>query len=332
MSHELTTHADGRIEYAYLRAHGAGWHGLGNPVESGVDVDAWLAASGMGAYTIQRSKVRYAVAHGATPESFREIPESIVLFRSDNKKPLGLVSDRYKVVQPKQMLEFFRDIVKVGGLELSAAGTIYDGKRYWATARIGEASPLSVHDKIGGFLLIASSADGSAATEVRRTSTRVVCRNTLAIAHGEGKPSVSVSHRSEFDPDCVKKFMGLNEAAWAAFRHQVVRLGNINCSVEQAQETTVALLGGGGTDGITQDKVRTSAAFNKIMDLFNGAGKGSKLDGVWGTAWGYTNAVTEYVDHWTRARSDANRFVSSQWGQGADLKNRAFSAMLALAG
>jgi hypothetical protein len=120
--------------------------------------------------------------------------------------------------------------------------------------------------------------------------------------------------------------MGLNEAAWAAFRHQIVRLGNINCSNEQAEETTVALLGG------QQDKVRASAAFNKIMDLFNGGGKGSKLDGVWGTAWGYTNAVTEYVDHWTRARSDANRFVSAQWGQGADLKDRAFAAMLALAG
>jgi phage/plasmid-like protein (TIGR03299 family) len=326
MSHELTTPADGRIEYAYLRAHGAGWHGLGNPVESAVDVDAWLAASGMGAYTIQRSKVRYAVAHGATPESFREMPESIVLFRSDNKKPLGLVSDRYKVVQPKQMLEFFRDIVKVGGLELSAAGTIYDGKRYWATARIGEASPLSVHDRIGGFLLISSSADGSSATEVRRTSTRVVCRNTLAIAQSEGKAHVSITHRSEFNPERIKQYMGLNEAAWAAFRHQIVRLGNINCSNEQAEETTVALLGG------QQDKVRASAAFNKIMDLFNGGGKGSKLDGVWGTAWGYTNAVTEYVDHWTRARSDANRFVSAQWGQGADLKDRAFAAMLALAG
>jgi hypothetical protein len=41
--------------------------------------------------------------------------------------------------------------------------------------------------------------------------------------------------------------------------------------------------------------------------------------------------VTEYIDHWTRARSDENRFVSSQWGQGADMKQRAVDAVLALA-
>ena len=49
-----------------------------------------------------------------------------------------------------------------------------------------------------------------------------------------------------------------------------------------------------------------------------------------GSAWGYINAVTEYADWFSRARTHENRFVSSQWGLGADLKQRALDAVLAV--
>ena len=220
------------------------------------------------------------------------------------------------------MLEFFRDIAKAGGLELSAAGTIYGGKRFWATAKIGEASPTSLADTIGGYLLISTSADGSLATEVRRTTVRTVCKNTLAMALGESKASVKVSHRSAFNPSQVKDFMGLNEAAWEAFRHNVTRLANISIHEEEAGDFVAGLLGGAA-------KVRETAGFTKILDLFNGSGMGAMNDGVFGTAWGLLNAVTEYADHHVRARNDQNRFVSAQWGAGADLKQKALANLLA---
>jgi len=291
-------------------------------MEDNASIDEWRAAAGMN-WKIQRAKVRYPVSHDPSVP-MREIPDKHVLLRSDTKDALGVVSDSYKVVQPEQVIEFFRDIVKVGGLELSAAGTIYGGRRFWATAKIGEASPTSVRDKIGGYLLLSTSADGSQRTEARRTTIRVVCRNTLAMAASEGQPWVKISHRTEFDPEEVKQFMGLNEAAWEAFRHQITRLANIPVDATKAEELTEMVLGGG-------EKVIASAGYNKILDLFDGAGKGADIDGVHGTGWGYVNAVTEYIDHWTRARSDENRFVSAQWGPGADMKQRAVDLVLALA-
>lgn len=329
MSHELTN-TRGQIEFAYRLTHGEPWHGLGQSMADTATVDEWRKSAGMD-WKIQRGYVRYAVAHGATPDAFRQVDDHVVLFREDTKAALGVVSARYQVVQPADMLEFFRDIAKVGGLELSAAGTIYGGRRFWATAKIGEAAPTSVADKIGGFILISSSADGSLATEVRRTTTRVVCKNTLAIALGEGPASVRVTHRSKFNADAVKRYMGLNEAAWAAFRHQVVRLANVPVHHELAAETLVSVMAAGPVTPEVEDKVRKSAGFNKVLDLFDGAGKGAQLDGVFGTGWGLVNAVTEYVDHWTRARSFENRFVASQWGPGADLKQRTVDAVLALA-
>lgn len=322
MSHELTTNAiTKQVEFAFRQSDGLPWHGLGQPMQDGASIEEWRTAAGMN-WKIQRAKVRYPVSHDpAVP--MREIADQMVLLRSDTKDALGIVSDKYKVVQPGDVLEFFRDIVKAGGLELSAAGTIYGGKRFWATAKIGEASPTSVRDKIGGFLLLSTSADGSQRTEARRTTIRAVCKNTLAMAASDSLPWVKISHRTEFDPDEVKQFMGLNEAAWDAFRHQITRLANIPVDQTKAEELTEMVLGGG-------EKVIASAGYNKILDLFNGAGKGANLDGVYGTGWGYVNAVTEYIDHWTRARSDENRFVSSQWGPGADMKQRAVNAVLEL--
>jgi phage/plasmid-like protein (TIGR03299 family) len=198
---------------------------------------------------------------------------------------------------------------------LSAAGTIYGGKRFWATAKIGEAAPASVADKIGGYILISTSADGSLATEVRRTTVRTVCKNTLQMAMADAKASIKVTHRSVFDPDSVKEFMGLNTAAWDSFRHTVTRLANIEMLEEEAVEMTAQVFGGG-------EKVRETAGYKKVLSLFNGEGMGSTLDGVMGTRWGFLNAVTEYADHHVRARTDENRFVASQWGAGADLKAR----------
>jgi phage/plasmid-like protein (TIGR03299 family) len=317
MAHELTTSADGRVEFAYLASDGTPWHGLGQALDDGTSLDAWREAAGMD-WRIKRGIVRYNTDFDG---SQLELPEQHVLFRSDTKAPLGVVSSRYQVVQPGEVIEFFRDIARAGGLELSAAGTIYGGKRFWATAKIGEASPASVADTIGGYILISTSADGSLATEVRRTTVRTVCKNTLAMAMADAKASVKVSHRSVFDPASVKEFMGLNTAAWDAFRHNVTRLANIELLEEEAASIAVDVFGGG-------EKARETAGFKKVMSLFNGAGMGAEMDGVFGTRWGMLNAFTEYADHHARARTDENRFVSSQWGTNADLKQRALSALL----
>ena len=323
MSHELTERADGRIEYAFRETDGAGWHGLGNPLPEGATIDQWTQAAGM-EWLIKRSRVRYG--EGANQ---RVIDDKHVLFRSDTKADLGIVSDKYQIVQPREVLEFFRDLVKAGGLELSAAGTIYGGRRFWATAKIGEASPVSVRDKIGGFLLLSTSADGSLATEARLTSIRVVCRNTLQMARADGKPALRVSHRSVFDADAVKQQMGLNTAAWDSFRHSLTRLANKAVPEEQAEEIVAGLFAAQDSQA-ARDKARDSAGFKRVLTLFTGAALGSELDGVQGTAYGLLNAVTEYADHHVRAQNPENRFVSAQWGAGAGLKDRAYDTLLAL--
>ena len=316
MSHELTTHADGRVEFAYLASDGTPWHGLGKPMGNDATIDQWRVDAGMD-WRIQRSVVRYSVDRDPSAPLI-QMPEQHVLFRSDNKAPLGVVSNKYQVVQPGDVLEFFRDIIKVGGLDLSAAGTIYGGKRFWATAKIGSMA-LTNKDEVGGYLLLSTSADGSLATEARRTTVRVVCKNTLQMALQDSADSVRITHRSVFDSEAVKDFMGLNEAAFSAFKAAAETLANKALHEVEAAGFVAKLFG-------DADK---STGYRKVLELFNGAGMGAMNDGVFGTRWGLLNAVTEYADHHVRARSDENRFVSSQWGPGANLKRQALDLLLA---
>lgn len=322
MSHELTE-VDGTVEYAYRADHGLPWHGLGQevPADDLHDTDRWLVHAHM-EWKANRSRVRY----GEGPNQ-RIFDGAHVLFRSDTKSPLGIVSPTYKTVQPRDLVETFRGVLREGGLELSSIGTLFGGKRFFCTAKIGEAAPVSQRDRIGSYILGVSSLDGSLKTSFRRSSTRVVCNNTLRMAFAEGPAELTISHRSQFDVKAVRAFMGLNTAAWDAFKHGIVRLANKPVDAETAEVVLQGLFGGEKKDA---DKVRESAAYKKVLALFNGEGKGAKMDGVFGTAWGLLNAVTEYADHHVRAQSDENRFASSQFGQGAAMKSAALDMLVAL--
>ena len=71
-------------------------------------------------------------------------------------------------------------------------------------------------------------------------------------------------------------------------------------------------------------------ALRKVQELYEGRGRGSQLESSRGTAWGLLNAVTEYVDHERRARSNEYRIDSAWLGQGAQIRQRALDTALQL--
>lgn len=332
MAHALTQRADGFVEFAYLASDGEAWHQLGQPMPDNAPLDQWVKYAGMD-WRIQRGKVRFAVDAAGT---LQEMPEQHVLFRSDTKMPLGIVSDKYKAVQPAQVLAFFKGVAELEGIDLTAAGTLFDGRRFWAVAKVGESSPVSSRDKIGGYLLLSTSADGSLATEARFTTVRVVCNNTLQMARSEGKAQVRLTHRSVFKPEEIHRQLGTLKVkeTFAQFQDAMVTLAEHKMSYSDADNFVLKLLAGGAqqiVEAAQCDEVRDTAGYRKIMALFQGEQRGFSLPGVKGTAYGMLQATTEYADHHIRTRSADNRFASAQWGAGADLKASAFEQLLQMA-
>ncbi len=323
MSHEIMI-KNGVAQYASTKRE---WHGLGQLMPAGQSIEQWQAAAGMD-YEVQRGYVRYATERGQLAEAMKVVQDKVVLFRSDTKDALGVVSDSYKVVQPREVLEFFRNWADAGGMTIESAGVLFGGKRYFATAKLGEGVCVDGYsDKVVPYALLSTSADGSLATEARWTTVRVVCNNTLSMAR-EKQAAVRVTHRSEFKPDDVRSVLEDANEEFKAFMEMSRQLAAIKVARPLAEDLTVHLFKGNSTD---TDKIKESRGFVRVMELFNGAARGAGLETAQETAWGWLNAVTEYADHHIRAHSEENRTASALWGQGDALKNKAVGLALAAA-
>lgn len=325
MAHQIDTVSIGRASYASTERE---WHGLGETMTRGASVEEWAEAAGMN-YKVKRASVRYAISHAEgdqQPDAFRKVDGQVVLFRDDTKADLGIVSEGYKVVQPRDVLEFFRQWANEGGLQIESAGVLFGGRRYFATAKLADGVMIGAGDKVVPYALLSTSADGSLATECRWTTVRTVCNNTLKMARKDSKATHRTTHRSEFKPQEARNAVEAAHAEFGAFCETARRLAQIRVTSTQAQEFTAQLLTTGARE---QEAARKSAAFQKIMASFSGAGKGSLLGTSLNTGWGWLNAVTDYVDHEARAYSDEHRAVASQWGQGDQLKNKALDLISA---
>ena len=342
MAHALTIRRNGRAEMAYTGE--TPWHGLGAPLAAGADLETWRAAAGMD-WQILRAAVRYPTdpADAHNPAAWRRMDDRHVLIRSDNGDALGVVSDRYQEVQPAEVLEFFRELTEAQGFAMETAGTLKGGRRFWALARVAEdAAVFDARDRVGGFLLLSTSADGTLATEARLTTIRVVCQNTLRAALGAGHGGAhKTAHNRIWDADAAKAALGIQAGeararfadAMATFRG----LAETPLATRAMVRMTLAAFGH-DADAMTTRELEDAAARPAVAAIGHMAATGQGLAGADyagagpGTAWGWLNAVTQYVDHHARARSRDNRLESAWFGRGDALKTTTLELAVAAAG
>jgi len=303
------------------------WHGLGNHLPAQQPLDVWQQAAGMD-WQIEETPVRFLAESAGALGSIHSFPEQKVLYRSDTKEALSVVSHRYQVVQPRDVLEFYRDLTDVSGYTLETAGVLKGGRKFWALARTGQAAALKGNDLVHGYLLLATSCDGTLATTATPTTVRVVCNNTLAIALNGAAQAIKVPHNTRFDAQAVKQQLGIAVSQWDGFMYRMRTLAERKVKTHEAMNYFLRVLcevQPGETAGLTNER-----ALKRVQALYDGQGRGAELEAAKGTAWGLLNAVTEYVDHERRARSPEYRMDSAWFGQGALLKQRALDTALQL--
>ena len=302
------------------------WHGLGNKLTTLQPLDVWKRQADMD-WMIEESEVRF-ITGNHTVGAIHTFPEQKVLYRSDTKRPLAVVSKRFQVVQPEEVLEFYRDLTEYAGFELETAGVLKEGRKFWALARTGQSATLKGKDQVNGYLLLATACDGSLATTAQFTSVRVVCNNTLQIALGDNRGAVKVPHRSEFNANAVKQQLGITVAPWNRFVAKMKDLVACPVDPDSVDGLLRRMLTYPGQPG--QAPVVNEQAIRSVRALYDGGGRGAQLASSRGTAWGLLNSVTEYVDHHRRARSDDHRREAAWFGQGAQFKQRAWDELVQL--
>jgi len=303
------------------------WHGLGNRLSAKQSIEVWAQQSGI-AFEIKETPVRFMTESAGNLGAIMTFPEQKVLFRSDTNEPLSVVSQRYQVVQPREILEFYRDLTEISGFELETAGVLKGGRKIWALAKTNQSTTLKGNDTINGYLLLATACDGTLATTAQFTSIRVVCNNTLAVALSNGSGAVKVPHSTSFDPQAVKKQLGISVSAWDSFMYRMKTLSERRVKSHEAMNYFLRVFTDPAT---TATGLSNERAMKKVLALYEGDGKGAELASSKGTAFGLLNAVTEYVDHERRARSTELRLESAWFGQGATLKQKALEQALLMA-
>ncbi|WP_423709284.1 DUF932 domain-containing protein [Undibacterium sp. WLX3042] len=300
------------------------WHGLGNQLTAKQPIDVWAQQAGM-AFEIRESPVRFMADSIGALGAIMTFPEQKVLYRSDTKAALSVVSQRYRVVQPREILEFYRDLTEISGFELETAGVLKEGRKVWALAKTNQSATFKGNDVVNGYLLLATACDGTLATTAQFTSIRVVCNNTLAVALQNGSGAVKVPHSTQFDPQAVKKQLGVSVAAWDSFMYRMKTLSERKVKTHEAMNFFLRVF----TDLTdTSGALSNERAMKAVQSLYDGQGKGAELASSKGTAFGLLNAVTQFVDHERRARSTDHRLESAWFGPGASLKQKALDQAL----
>lgn len=324
------------------------WHGLGNQLSPNQPLEVWAQQAGMD-WRIESSNVSYMAQNERGQSIIMPFEEQRVLYRSDTHAPLSVVSQRYQEAQPKEILEFYRDLTEQSGFELETAGVLKGGKKFWALARTGQSTALKAKDVSNGYILLATACDGTLATTAQFTSIRVVCNNTLAIAlRGQSSSAgvVKVPHSTKFDAEKVKQQLGISVRAWDEHMYEMKQLtqrkvsqqeakayfdavfNNSTMSISDPEENIIQFYRNVAQQTQEKKPEPNGRAMNKALDMFNGQGRGADLSSAKDTAYGLLCSITEFVDHERRAMSTDHRLDSAWFGAG--LKQRGLEQALAL--
>ena len=165
----------------YVRT--APWHGLGTRVLEAPTSSAALSLAGLDWSVIQKPLL---TVDGIPVPGFK------ANLRETDNQILGVVTDRYKVVQNRDAFAFTDELLGEG-VTYETAGSLQNGRRTWILAKLPQRYIIS-GDEITPYLVFMNSHDGTGAIKAAMTPIRVVCQNTLNLALSTAKRSWSTIH------------------------------------------------------------------------------------------------------------------------------------------
>lgn len=132
---------------------------------------------------------------------YEPIPGYKANVRSSDNKVLGVVSDKYRIVQNADAFAF-TDALIGGDVHYETAGSLLDGKKIWLLAKLPDSEICG--DKTEPYVCFSNTHDGSGAVRVCMTPVRVVCNNTLNLALNTAQRAWSVRHVGDISTKLVE--------------------------------------------------------------------------------------------------------------------------------
>jgi phage/plasmid-like protein (TIGR03299 family) len=310
MAHELEIGSNGEVAFASLRE--PAWHNLGTVFDNEVNTAEMLKLAHLDNWNVRLEDV-------AIPETFSSDKTYSFVTRTnpfDNAQNdvLGIVGERYKVLQNEDLFSFGDNILDGGG-RWETAGSIKGGRVVFGSIALRDSITLDPNgraDKIDNYLLINTSHDGSVAIQASITPVRVVCANTLnlALSAVNGKKATKQSFKIRHTQTAEGKIAVARETLGLAHKYidefSAIANAMIEKEITQKQfEDIIAV----AYPAPEKDSKGSFKKHDTKIDLLHDIYVGQFNDTISGTAWGAFNALTERLDWYRSSRGGNNESI-----------------------
>ena len=269
------------------------WHGLGVRVEEAPTSADALRLAGLD-WEVAQEPI------------FTEAGDAIagykVNVRDRDRKVLGVVSDRYRIVQNREAFSF-TDALLGNGVRYETAGSLQEGKRVWLLARLPREYIIA-EEQISPYLVFSNSHDGSGAVRVALTPIRVVCNNTLNLALATASRSWSMIHKGNVKDKMqeAKNTLFMAEAYMESLGEEFERLHWMKVTDSQVAEYVEKLLP--LEKDVTETREKNTLKLRE--DILRRYYDAPDLRGVGNNAYRFINAVSDFATHVQPLRRTAN--------------------------
>ncbi len=300
------------------------WHRLGTALEE-ADLYDWPSASRKAGLDWEVELVPLVTADTQAQVDHRAVR------RTSDARVLGVVGPRYAPLQNKDAFGWFQPFLDAREAALHTAGSLRNGSRIWVLAKLNR-DPLVIAegDTVEKFLLLSHGHDGSLAVRCGFTPVRVVCANTLSMAHGsDASKLIRLKHTKDVLENLanVREIMDLANAEFEATAEQYRLLARKSINQADLRKYVRRVLK-------IEDEDNTGTRMANIMEeivRLAEAGRGNDLPSIRGTYWSAYNGASEWLTH-SRGRSDDSRLNSLWFGDGALTNRHALEVALDMAG
>lgn len=295
------------------------WHNLGNRfIEAPKTLEEAMVAAGLN-WTVSTKKIYL--------DDGRSVPAMATVRDSDNSI-LGVVGTNYKPLQNKNAFDFFNPFIESGMATIETAGSLMQGKRVWVQAKISsDVDVVKGNDIIERYILLSNSHDGTMAVRAGFTPQRVVCQNTLTMAHHNGESQlirIKHSQKVEENLEAVGRIMNLANNAFETTLQQYKLLANKDINSKDLEKYVKMVF------KLDEENENSGKRLlNNIIPLFE-VGRGNDMPEIKGTLWAAYNSISEYLQY--EKGSDEQVRLNNLWfGQSKTTLERALELAVSMA-
>ena len=279
------------------------WHGLGTMVQEAPTSEDALRMAELD-WRVEQTPV--------FTDAGIEIPGYKANRRNTDGSILGIVSDRYRIVQNTEAFEFTDAIVcetEDGVVKYETAGSLCGGKRIWLLAKMPTKKVLD--DDVEPYMFFSNSHDGTGSIKVGMTPVRIVCANTLAIALNTAKRQWSTKHVGDMQSKLeeAKLCLRMADSYMANLDVEADRLANAKLYREQVEEILDEMF---PVDDNTSERKKNNIV--QFKNQFWTAYNMPDIQKFEDSAWMAVNAMSDVITHSAPRRNTAS-YNENRWGK-----------------